>query len=256
MPTKRRFRDTVTILIGIALFVGIIGIGWLPRSCPLLRQWLASCPATQVANAPLTPQQVLDAKYPSQVIDKEYADFQVNSQANRATTEVKFEYKADLTKQVAQLGLRVGSTLQYVALVTHPLLVNLNWPRYSITEPNETMYQRTQTYDTSASLKANLPPASQLAVDTEIANSWGLQASQYQPLETLTSLDGINYIVTTYTPQSTDGDWHFYDQTFDATSAFVDQNNQIDWRLYLPNVATDSQPFRMTTVHVDYKKVS
>ena len=253
-PKKnRKFQDTVTLFVGGVLLIGIIGIGWLPRNCPLLRQWLSGCPSNKSTVQYATYEQQENTRIPNQIITKDYVEFQTDSQNYRKTTEVKFTYKGDLSHQLAHLGIRVGNQIKRIALVSDPLLIGLNWTRYTTNQPNETLYQRNETYQDVSAIHANLPPASQVAIDEVIASQWGLDPKQYTPLEPLSSLDGINYIITTYEPPLEDGTWRYYDQTFDTTDAFVDTQKQLNWMLFVPDVNKGKEPFRMTTVHIDYR---
>jgi hypothetical protein len=257
MPTPHRstYKDRLTITIGGLFVLGIILAGWIPQSCPLIRQWLSSCPADKSIMHYGSYEEQENARVPHQVIEKDFVDFETEAQDYRKTTEVKFSYKGDLSHQIAHLGIRVGNQVQRLALISHPLLVSLDWPRYTTNLPNETMYQRNETFETVDALHANLPPAKSLAVDEVIAKEWNLSSDHYTALESLTSLDGIDYIVTTFKPPLLDGTWRFYDQTFDTTDAFIDSEKHLNWMIFLPDVKAGKEPFRMTTVHIDYRAV-
>ncbi len=254
MPPTRSTRDKATIWLGAFVLLGIIALGWFPRSCPLLQQWLASCPSSRIST-PNTPEEIENAHLPHQVIEKDLVEFETNAQEYRKTTEVKFSYRGDLSHQVAHLGIRVNNMVERVALITHPLLYDLTWTRYSTNQPNESMYQREARFGSVAELRASLPPAQELAVDEVIAKAWQLDPRQYQLLEDLTSLDGIQYVVTSYAPPLKDGNWRHYDQTFDTQDAWVDANKKLYWMIFLPDVTGGNEPFRMTTVHIDYRSM-
>jgi hypothetical protein len=252
-PSRRRFRDLFTLWTAAILLIGVVGAGWFARSCPLLRQWLSSCPTTAVGH--LTPSEEENARFPHQVIEKDVVEFSTSAQDYRKTTEVKFYYKGDRSHQIAHLAVWADNHLEELALITHPLLANLQWSRYSRTQPNETLYQDTERYTSTDDIRSHLPAAQELAVDEIIAQQWHLTAQQYQPLETLTSLNGIHYVVTTYAPPTPNGSWNYYDQTFDTTDAHIDEKNQLNWMILLPDVKNGAEPFRMTTVHIDYQSL-
>lgn len=252
--TIQRRRDVLTItLSGIFLF-GIILGGWLPRSCPLLRQWIASCPSTSVSTAQ-TPEERELQRVPHQTIDRDLVEFTTKSQEYRGTTEVKFTYRPDRNHHRAYLGIRVKNHQRQLALITHPLLSKLTWQRYSVVQPNITLYQRTERYPDIDHIQTSLPPAQELAVDSIIAELWKLDPRQYTLLDSLTSLDGINYIVTSYTPPLPDGSWLHYSQTFDTSDAYVNADTNMEWRIYVPDANKGSVPFLMSSVAIDYKTI-
>lgn len=254
MSSPRSSRDIITIWLGGSLLLGIVLLGWFPRSCPVLKQWIISCPEPRVSTG-TNADEIENAHVPHQIIEKDLVEFETNAQEYRKTTEVKFSYRGDLNHQIAHLGIRIGNKVERVALITHPLLYNLTWSRYTTNQPNETLYQREVQFSTVAELKNNLPAAQELAIDEVIAKTWNLDPRQYQPLEELTSLDGIKYIVTTYAPPLQDGNWRHYDQTFDTETAWVDSNEKLYWMIFLPGVTDGKEVFRMTTVHIDYRSM-
>ena len=152
--------------------------------------------------------------------------------------------------------MRNGNNLDRIALITHPLLVDLKWQRYSSTLPNVSMYQRTEKFTDPLELKANLPAAKTILVDSIIAKAWGLLDNQYTLLDTATSLDGINYVVTSYSPLGVDGTWRTYRQTFDFSKITVDESGSLFFLIYAPDVLQrSSTPFLLSPIHVDYRSM-
>ena len=236
------------------MLLGFVAAGWFPRSCPVLRGLISRCPNTEVANS-ISPEQADIDRVPHQIIGRDLINFKIQAQDFRKTTEVRFPYRGDLTKQSAYIAIVTPTGVRELALVTNPLLVDLTWARYTSTLPLESLFQRQETYATIADLRANLPAANKFAVDRVIAKSWKLTSDQYTPLESLTSLDGIDYIATSYAPSDHDGGWFRYAQTFDISDALVDSKNQIEFRISVPNVTSGKTPFLMGNVNVDYKSM-
>lgn len=252
-------KEKLTVWGGGGLLTLLILSGWFPRSCPLLHQVLSPCPdPNRVANDSrfLSAEEADLQRIPHFVIDRDLVEFEVKAQDYRKTTDVKFFYQGDLSHQVAHLGIRQDNRMHRIALVTHPLLIDLDWQRYSVTQPNETLYQRDQDrFASIADVRNNLPPAQELAVDEIIAREWGLDPRRYQALESLTSLDGISTILTTYIPPKPDGNWFLYEQTFDTTDYFVDAQGNLEWQVFLPNVTSGKVPFRMSSVTINYRSM-
>jgi hypothetical protein len=252
--TKSSLAEKISITVGGLLLLAIVLGGWIPRDCPYFRQALSSCPSAHLV-APETIEQKELARVAHQDITGNMAIFSVKSQDFRGTTDVKFDFWTDTTVEKAYLQVKKASGYVFIALITHPLLTSLNWPRIGNSEPPMSLYQRSETYSSIDQFKANLPDKSLLAVDSIIARDWGLQPNQYTDLDNLTSLEGINYIITSYVPSTTDGSWKYYEQVFDTSTAAVSPTGAIDWAIYKPIVTTASIPFHLGTVHIDYKRM-
>lgn len=252
--TNQHIAERVGLIIGAVLILSFMLSGWFPRSCPLLRQALSSCPSAHLV-VPLTQEQKELGRIGHEDIPGNTAFFSVKSQDFRGTTDVKFNYWADLKVEKAYLEIKKAHGFVNLALITHPLLADLTWSRIGNAEPPQSLYQRTTTFDSIDSFKAKLPPAKELAVDSIIALQWNLQPDQYTNLDDLTSLEGINYIMTTYTPPTVDGSWKFYNETFDTQDAKVSSTGTIDWAIYKPINKSATIPFHLGTVHIDYKRM-
>lgn len=253
-PTKQ-WLDRLTVILGSLILLFVALGSWVPRDCPLIRNWIVGCPSAHVVT-PQTEDQRELARIAHQDIPGNVAQFSVRSQDFRGTTQVNFLYRADYTKHVAYLIIHKAAGKTPLALITHPLLYNLDWSRVSTAEPPVSLYQRSgQTYQSVDQIKAQLPAKGQVAVDSVIAKQWKLQANQYTDLDALTSLDGIQYVITSYAPPGHDGSWLQYDQTFDVQDALVDKDGLLQWEVYVPIVQNPSQPFRLAPVHINYKRM-
>lgn len=252
--TNRNIAEKIGVLIGAIILLGILLSGWFPRSCPLLRQALSACPSAHLV-VPLTNEEKELSRIGHEDIPGNTALFSVKSQDFRGTTDVKFDYWADLKVEKAYLQVKKNGAFSALALITHPLLVDLTWARIGNSGPPESLFQRTPTYDSIDAFKANLPPAKEVAVDTIIAQHWHLQPSQYTDIDSLSNLDGINYVMTTFVPPVSDGSWKFYNETFDTQDALVSPTGTIDWAIYKPINNSATIPFHLGTVHIDYKRM-
>ncbi|CAN5130231.1 hypothetical protein BH11PAT4_BH11PAT4_1260 [soil metagenome] len=251
---ETRTKSLITVLLGGGFLVALVLSSMLPRSCPILRDLITSCPSQQDPTKLLSANQKEINRIPHQVIAKETVDFAVPAQENRTATQVRFTYRGDLAKQFVYLKVVEQNGEKILTVVNHPLLYNLDWERTSTTEPNVTMYQKGTTFTSAEELRASLPSKAAFAADTVIARDWNLTPDQYTPLdEKLTTLEGITTIATSYTPPEPDGQWYKFSQTFDLTNAFVDGvTKNLKWFLKLPGNTGEGEPFRMSTVNVGF----
>jgi hypothetical protein len=247
-------KSLLILTFGGSLLIALVLSSFLPRSCPLLRDLITSCPSEQDPTKLLSATTKELNRVPHQDIFKETVDFAVPAQPNREATQIRFTYRGDLAKQFAYLKVVEKTGDRVITVVNHPLLLNLQWPRISSTLPNVTIYQKEVTYSSIEALKASPPPKASFVVDSVIAKEWALLPEQYTLLDTLTSLDGISTIATSYTPPEPDGAWYKFSQTFDLTNANVDGiSGTLKWFLKLPgNSAEAPEPFRMSTVNVGF----
>lgn len=252
MKSAPRTKDQIITLLGGIILVVLILSAWIPQPCPALRGALIGCPNTLQSKV-LTPAEKEIARVPHQDINTQSTLFFVDSNDQRQYTAVRFEYMLNNSKEYGFLQLRTtNGTYENVSLFTHPLLQNLSWP--SLSASAYRLYQRSDTYPDFDSFLKNLPSAAQLAADSVMVSRYQLQKGHYTSLEPLTSLNGINYVLTSFEPPKNDGDWQQFERTYDLSSASVDQNNKISMAIYLPLHDTTSQPFRIGTIHLDYNQ--
>ena len=255
LPTNWQSFDHRTLVDRLFVLIGLVGLliilvgTFLPRNCPFIRDHVFGCPKLG-GSVILTPEQQELARYPHQSITTSQMVFDTKSQNYRQETEVRFSYRLGDSQQYGYLQLKEADTLNNIALITHPLLVSLDWP--SISTPTYRLYHRHPTFASIADFQANLPPANQLVADSAAAQLFGLRSGQYQLIDPLTSLQGVNYVLTTYAPPQADHTWSLYDYRFNAQTADVDSKGNLHWALFFPNLTSKSQPFLLSTVHIDY----
>ncbi len=269
-------KQKIIVYGGGAILILIMIGSWLPRSCPIVRQIIAPCPVSRIANTPETSVERDIARIAHQVVDRDLVEFSAKAQEYRKTTEIRFSFRGDLSKSIAYLAAKVSTdavsepngktvtptpststktAIERLALVTHPLLTELDWARFTSTQPNVSMYQRTEQFETIDQLQQSLPPAKELAVDSIIAKRWNLDYRQYTPLDELVSLDGIKFVVTSYTPNTPDGGWLQYRQTFNLQNAYITKEGMIEGMLILSNVQNTNPAFLISSVGVDYRSL-
>lgn len=256
MPSINRKREKLLLIGGAAFLFLVILSGWIPRGCPLLQRTISSCPSNSPHIATSTPEQAELNRIPHNSITTGLAEFSVKVQDFRGTTAVRFPFRADLTKVTAYLWFNKASGMEKIALVTNPLLTKLNWTRTSQYEPQLTIYSKNGDFTpiTQEEILANLPPKKNLAMDEVAASILKLEPSKYTPIDTLTSLDGITTIITTYHPPMPNGEtWYDYDVTFNLQDAKIFPDGTIKWQLTVTPTEGVSEPFLMGNVHIDYK---
>jgi hypothetical protein len=271
---QTRISQQRTVYVGGAILVLILFASWLPRPCPFLRSAFGTCPVDSTyVSAPVAGTEGYDInRIPNQIIDQNLSEFKVTANPQRANAEITFRYRGDAAKSIAYLALRTseggsltpgseirngntsGSGIERIALITHPLLASLDWARYSTVLPTTTLYQRNETYTDPIELRNNPPKSNILAMDSVIAKRWGFRVGTYVSLDDLKSLDGIDYIVTSYSSPIPDGGWSVFRQAIDASSGFVDQQNELSWYMFTNTDKRAETPFRTSTITIDYRQ--
>jgi hypothetical protein len=249
--TPRINPDKLVAIVGGIFLLGLVLSSWVPQPCPFLRQALIGCPLT---TEPLvtTPAEDEMARVPHQDITTPSAIIQVTPDQNRTNAQVTFEYREkDPTKTpIAYLQMVTASGTVNLALISHPLLSGLTWG--AVADSQFRLYQRTPTYGTLADFSASLPPAATLAADEVAVRKFNLKPGTYQPLETLASLTGINYVLTSYVLPIPDGQtWHVFKQAFDLTDASLDQDGKLELSIQSLNFAAGDD-LLLSTVHLDF----
>ena len=250
--SKQPISDRLITVIGIIFVLVYLLAFWIPVRCPLLRKLTSTCPAHSGATSViLTPEQKILAEYPHQQVENNYAFFDVNSQDDRSHTTVHFAYYSkNIDHVVATLQLKTPDGLIDQALISHPLLLNLSWQK--IIDNSLVIYQKNPTYSSVPDFFKNLPPASQIAADTEAATAYGLKTGQYTPLESLTNLDTITAVVTSRLPVQKDGDWYIFTERFDLQKIQPSKNNTLGWAIHFNQGVDPANPFYLGIVHIDY----
>lgn len=247
--SKPHSRDKTISTIGGIILIGIVLSSWFPRSCPLLRQTFNACPAGPRVEEPTAEEKEIK-RIPHQEVKVGLATFTAKAEKDRHTTSVRFFYRGDLKNELAFLEIRKSGGYADLAIITHPLLIDIKWS--SIYKDGFRLYQKDSTYTNIEDFLNNLPAKHQIAIDSVAAKQYKINSGNYTLLDNLSSLDQIGYILTSYTPPTKDGSWYAYDQRFDLQDAAVNNLGNLEWAVYLPNTASSRQPFLLSTVHIDY----
>lgn len=248
--SKPYISDRLITVVGIVFILLYLLAFWLPPRCPLFRRVASSCsrPGSTVI---LSPEQKILALYPHQDIETDNAFFEVNSQSDRTNTAVHFAYlPEDLDHAVAVLQLQVNGNYQNEVLISQPLLTSLNWPKVS--ESNLILFQKTLVDQSLNDLTQHLPTPAHFAADEAAATRLGLKSNQYTPLETLTSLDGIDTILTSRPDTIKDGQWYLFTAYLNLQNVSPTSVNTLNWNIRFLAGVDDTHLFHLGIVHVDY----
>ena len=239
----------ITAIGGIFLFT-LVFSSWMPRSCPLLRRAIVGCPAS-TAPRPQAIGGLETDRYANEPIHTDKTYFSVDAGNSRKETAISFHYLPQGSGNVATLAVRMAEGDRPIALITHPLLEGLAWP--ALKSSSLTLYQKAAAFASLDAFKGALPGAGALAADSAAARSAGLALGKYVPLETLKSLDGIGYVLTTYVPGEQDGRWRLFRQSFDLTSIQTAPDGKLQGAIVLESAPPADKPLLLETVHVDFR---
>ncbi|MEI6477500.1 MAG: hypothetical protein WCO52_00740 [bacterium] len=253
MKWTRSTKDKLTVGIGGAFLLVLVISAWVPQPCSYLRNHVFGCPkTTNHFSGPTTENEKQLAGVPHQDVTTGLAYFTSGSQEYRKETLVNFQYRGD-GSEVAYLEVKLPNGYHDLALVSHPLLKDLNWTD-TITGQYQ-FFQRNPEFQDLKSALASHPSASTLAADTIIARDLGLKDGSYVPLESLTSLNGVSLLITSSPRQRIENGWHSFSKQFDLSNVQPSAKGQIEWMIKLPNHSNDSGIFHLGTVHIDYQKI-
>ncbi len=232
------------------MIVLFVLLSWIPRSCPVIRKVLIGCPTPHLAT--LTPAEQELARIPHQVITGTSATFEVKSDLERQRTRLLFTFQAPADDQITLYVENKGGRVP-VTLVTHPLLVGLDWTRLASSQPTSSLYMRAGSTSITAlaGLAALKADGGRIAADAAAARAYALTSGSYLPLEQLTSLDNVDGILTTYAPPLPDGTWWDVEREYDLSSIEPSENDTLLFSLERSNTM---EAMRLGEVHVDYRK--
>jgi hypothetical protein len=171
--------------------------------------------------------------------------------ANRSQTQVSINYSMADFPHVMLLDLVVSEGSENISrLITHPLLTTLDW---EYVESNGVrLYQKTKTFNSLSAFSSNPPPGRTILADEALLLINSYKTLQAKPLNEFANLDGIDYILTTYSPSQPLGTGHRYQTVLDATSALVNLKNELVWHIRIPT-ATQEHPLYLGGVEVNYQ---
>lgn len=252
--------------IGLGLLLAFILASWLPPKCSLINKYIVGCPNKERISQE-TPEQKELSRYPYSKIDRANIDFAVDAQDYRKESAIRFAVRDEkdtngtIPPYIMTLKYKTQDSFQPINLIYHPLLNSLDWP--VISNSDDRLYQNPNhiTYPQDTEWQVIVGDFSKLtkngnrfAADQSAANRYNLSASQYIPLETLNTLENIDYILTSYKPLYRDNSWLLFDRDFDLSLADT-TNNQLQFMIDIANF--DSQkPILLSQVHIDYRKMA
>lgn len=171
--------------------------------------------------------------------------------AKRNQTQVSVNYSMSDYPHVMHLDLIVPDGTQTISrLITHPLLTSLPW---EYVESNGIrLYQKTKIYQSIDQFATKPAVGKTILADEALILTPAYKGLSAKPLNEFASLDGIEYILTTYVPSQLLGNGHRYQTILDASSALVNLKNELVWHIRIPT-ATLEHPLYLGGVEVNYQ---
>jgi len=245
-----KYLDQLTLAIGVVILIFLPAAAWFPQPCPLIRQAFSACPVVHLAQ-PLTSADKELSRIPHQTVTGQFLQFSIPSQDNKGQGKVDFYFQPVASNEVAYLQEKETGGFVSVALVTAPVLNLLDTSWLSISTPDVILYHQDDTVGSLDDFTHNLPPAKQIAADSVAAKNLHLTTDQYTLLDSLNSLDGIHYILSSAGTQDHDGAWHIFDKVLPTDQLVIAADKQSEWGIQRLNGANNSS-FILGTVHVDF----
>lgn len=171
----------------------------------------------------------------------------------RDQTYILIPLKFDNQPQTIWLNFDATPSAQPAQLlVTHPNLKNIGtWSK--ISDKTISLYQKEKTYTSLDELINNPPNQKVILADPSIISLPRFNSLRTTPLTETSTLEGIEYVLTTFTnPQFKDGAY-WYENTVDASYGIVNSKNNLSWGLLAPDVS-ESNPYYLGEIHVDYQR--
>jgi len=223
-------------------------IGWLLAGLVVIAAasiWYHS----SLSKPPAPPAQQATSQW--QKISDRQALFASEIFMERDKTFVYIPFKFEGIPQELWLNFDSSTSAQPLDyLIAHPLLLGLTWPR--VDKGAVRLYQKTPTYSSIDQFLKNPPDASKILVDRGVANTQGYSNLNATILSDQKSLEGFEYILTSFVPLIAKGDTFEYENSLDASQANV-HNNAIQWMLFAPN-NTKENPYSIGNIHIDYNR--
>ncbi len=171
--------------------------------------------------------------------------------AKRNQTQVSVNYSMSDYPHVMHLDLIVPDGTQTISrLITHPILTSLPW---EYVESNGIrLYQKTKIYQSIDQFATKPAAGKTILADEALILTPAYKDLNAKPLNEFASLDGIEYILTTYVPSQPLGTGHRYQTILDSSSALVNLKNELVWHIRIPT-ATLEHPLYLGGVEVNYQ---
>lgn len=134
-------------------------------------------------------------------------------------------------------------------LVSHPQIMNLQWP--TISSGELTLYQKQPKYSTVAEFIDNPPVISSFVVDPTLKDLYP-QFQGSQATDDLIDTNVSSFILTTFLPTPVDSQVYYYQATVDASDAKLNVNNEIEWYLRAPQASEDN-PYFLGRIFINYQ---
>jgi hypothetical protein len=240
-----KLSEKISLIAGGTLIAIFILSSWFPRSCPLVRNLLIGCPRPPIQQ--LSAEEYERERIAHQVVQGA-AEFAVLAEPGRTKTRIVFWYNTAYDHAIAHLMVRTAEGFQNVALITHPLLVDLNWSRVASSNPSASLYSKDGDAVSIEHFLTSLPND----LVTDAAARTMFQVSQSNDLLNLNSLEDTQYILTTFVPPPKDGTWRIFEHEYDLSKALVNDEGMLELLITTEQLGTGA--FLIGSVHVDFRK--
>lgn len=182
------------------------------------------------------------------------AVFYTKTFLSRHQTYLNFSYRFEAEPQMMVLSLspQVGYPTPS-RLIMHPLLYSLSWPSFH--SDSLTLFQRQKNFSSLEAFLSKPPSIDQIMIDDAVITLTDGQFSKCSKLDEYTPEipASINYLLTSFLPTVESKGWFYYQTTFDATTAQVNQDGELIWIIIVPT-ASETNPFYLGDIHVDYRQ--
>jgi hypothetical protein len=171
---------------------------------------------------------------------------------DRSSTYITVPIRFDDNPKVSWISLdSTSSSVPHAFLMTHPQLETLDWP--TVKKDLITLYQRQETYPSIEAFVTNPPPRNRTAIEDGIKQLDYYKNVPGYPIDQAFDVNNVDYILTTYVKPKTENGIYYYENIIDASEASVDHNNNLGWRITVPDTSSASA-YYLGQIHIDYHR--
>jgi hypothetical protein len=188
-------------------------------------------------------------KEEGQTIISSNALFQAKVEQIRERTIVKIRYQPPKNPTPIYLSFEPDEGLERpVITVMHPIFDSLNWP--SVSNTQYTLFQREKIFDSVESFLGNPPQESYIITDPALLDKKIIRSDKVAELQDNLSIEGTDYILTTYHKPFEEDGWMVYEALVDATNAYVG-DGKMTWMMSMPNISEEN-PLRLNGIDITF----
>ena len=137
---------------------------------------------------------------------------------------------------------------RFEVLVNHPQLENLTWDK--LEDEQLFLYQKRDQY-TSVEQFLNTPPElGSISIDSALQSRYP-QFSEASITDFSINMDKVDFILTTYSHHPKTNDVVHFETIIDASKAFINEANSIEWYLRSPDISNEVG-YRRGHIQINY----